>query len=583
VHDGDLTGAGHSAATGSTGSLRAVLANPGLRRIVGGWGGGIAGDNAMVVALLVITYAEGGPLAVGLFGVVRMAPSVIAAPLAAGPAGRYPPTRLLLIIQLIRAIAALAAVGVILAGAWLPALFLVNAIGATSGALVRPFQAAALPSLARTPGELVAANVALSTGEGLGGFGGPLLAGILVAGPGPLAAAIAGTILFGLATLSTVGLGASADDEAEVAAERRAREARLEGRASGGPLGQLTAGFHVLRHRPGAAAILVGFGSQVVTRGLMNTLITVAAIGIIGLGEPGVGTLNAAWGLGGLLGAIAAVSLASRRKLGPTFAVSLVLWGFPLAVIGVLPLPLVAFMAMFLSGVGNATLDISGFPLLQRTVPASDRMAVFVLLEAIVGLGLGFGAILAPFLLVAFGDRGALALTGAIMPIVAVATWGRIHRVDEEAVVPTEALSILRGAPMFARLPMTALERIAEGMRSVAFEPGSDIVREGEVGDAYLIVERGRVAVSQGGRQIGELGPGEGFGEIALLHAMPRTATVTAIAPTTLYSIARPDFLEAIAGPTSAAVANRVAAEHLARTPAQVQAHTEARDASVRV
>ena len=299
----------------------------------------------------------------------------------------------------------------------------------------------------------------------------------------------------------------------------------------------------------------------------MNTLITVAAIGVIGLGEPGVGTLNAVWGLGGLVGAVAAVSLANRRELGPAFAVSLVLWGFPLAAIGLLPWPVVAFAAMFVSGVGNATLDISAFPLLQRTVPSADRMAVFVLLEALVGLGLGLGSILAPLLLVAFGDRGALAIAGAIMPIVAVATWRWIHRVDEEAIVPTEKLAILRGAPMFARLPMTALERLAEGMRSVSVEPGAAIVREGEIGDAYLIVERGRVAVSQAGQQIGELGPGEGFGEIALLHAMPRTATVRALVPSAVYSIAGPDFLEAIAGPTSTAVATRVAAEHLARTP----------------
>jgi MFS family permease len=572
VHDAGVTRVGRPTDAGASGALRAVLANPGLRRIVGGWSFGIAGDNALIVALLVIAFEQGGPVAVGVFGIVRMAPSIVAAPLAAGPAARFRPTHLLFASQLIRLIAAVVAVGVILAGAWLPALFAINAIGATAGALVRPFQSAALPSLARTPGELVAANVALSTGEGLGGFGGPLLAGILVAGPGPLAAAIAGTILFGAATLSMAGLGASADDEAEAAAERRARVAAAENRASGGPLGRLTAGFSILRERPGAAAILAGFGSQVVTRGLMNTLITVAAIGLIGLGEPGVGILNAAWGLGGLLGAVAAMTLASRRTLGPTFALSLVLWGFPLAVIGLLPLPVVAFAAMFATGVGNATLDVSGFTLLQRSVPTADRMAVFVLLEAIVGLGMGLGSILAPLLLVAFADRGALAIAGAILPIVAVATWGRIRRVDEEAVVPTEALSILRGAPMFAGLPMTALERLAESMRTVEYVRGAEIVREGEKGDAYLIVGSGRVAVSQRGRRLAELGAGEGFGEIALLHAMPRTATVRAVAPATIYTIACHDFLEAVAGPTSAAVANRVAAERLARGAAPAHA-----------
>jgi Cyclic nucleotide-binding domain/Major Facilitator Superfamily len=560
-----VTAAGPKANPSASGSVRAVLTNPGLRRIVGGWSAGIAGDNALLVAILIIAFQQGGPLAVGIYGVVRIAPSIVIGPAVVGLASRYPPTRLLFTVQLIRTIAAIAAVGVILIGGGLPALFVVNAIGVTAGALVRPLQSAALPSLARTPAELVAANVALSTGEGLGGFGGPLLAGILVTVSGPPAAAVSGTVLFGLATLFMATLGASADDEAEAAAERRAREALADSRASGGPLGNLTAGLRIVRHRPGAAAILFSLGSQVVTRGLMNALITVAAFNLLGLGEPGVGTLNAAWGLGGLLGAVAAVSLATRKKLGPSFALSLVLWGFPLAVIGAVPLPVVAFAAMFVSGAGNATLDISGFTLLQRTVPSADRMAVFVLLEAIAGIGLSIGSILAPVLLAALGDRGALAVAGAILPIVAVATWGRIHRVDEEAVVPSEQVAILRSAPMFERLPMTALERLAEGMRSATFEPETDIVREGEKGDTYLIVDTGRVEVSQAGRPIAELGPGEAFGEIALLHGVPRTATVRAIAPSTIYTITCRDFNEAIAGPTSAAIANRVAADHLAR------------------
>ncbi len=198
----------------------------------------------------------------------------------------------------------------------------------------------------------------------------------------------------------------------------------------------------------------------------MNTLITVAALGLIGLGDSGVGILNSAWGLGGLLGALGAVGLASRQRLGPWFAFSMVLWGLPLAIIGVLPLPLIALGAMFASGVGNATLDVSVFTLLQRSVRSADRMAVFVLLEAIAALGIAVGSILGPLLLAVFGDRGALIVAGAIMPVAIVATWSRVRRVDEEAVVPEKELSILRGIPMFARLPLTALERLAEGMRS---------------------------------------------------------------------------------------------------------------------
>ena len=95
--------------------------------------------------------------------------------------------------------------------------------------------------------------------------------------------------------------------------------------------------------------------------------------------------------------------------------------------------------------------------------------------------------------------------------------------------------------------------------------PATDIVREGEYGDAYLIVDSGRVAVSQGAARSTSSGPAKDFGEIALLHAVPRTATVKAMVSTTIYSITCHDFHEAIAGPTSAAVADRIAAENLAR------------------
>jgi hypothetical protein len=68
----------------------------------------------------------------------------------------------------------------------------------------------------------------------------------------------------------------------------------------------------------------------------LTVLIVVAAIELLGLGEPGVGTLNAMIGLGGLLGSVAAITLAGRDRLGPPFAVALAGWGAPIAVMGLL-------------------------------------------------------------------------------------------------------------------------------------------------------------------------------------------------------------------------------------------------------
>jgi hypothetical protein len=547
--------------------VREVLANPAIRRTQVAWTAGVAGDAAFVIALLIVAFGAGGPVAVGILGVLRMAPSVVAAPLAHIPAARVPPGRLLLWVQGIRAIAAVAGTLALAMGAPLAVIFVLATVAATAGALVRPLQSAVMPSLARTPGELVAANVATSVGEGLGAFAGPLAAGIVAASVGTAAAAAVGAILLCLAALSMLNLAVSADDLAEQEAQRRSLAVPRPGAGRGRRLVRaLAAGPAALRHAPGAATIVLDVGVQVVVRGLMTTLIVVASIELLGLGNGGVGLLTAAFGLGSLGGALAAVSLAGRRRLGPVFSVALALWGVPLGVIGAVPVPAIAIVALLVSGVANAILDIAGYTLLQRSVPTSERVSVFGLLEAVVGLGVALGGIAAPVLIGAFGERGALAIAGALLPLAAIATWPRIKQVDDEAVLPERELALLRGIPLFARLPMSALERVAGELEPVAFAAGDVAIREGEPGDRYLIIAAGDLEVTRAGRLVNRCGPGEGIGEIALLHSVPRSATVTAATPTEGFALSRADFLAAVAGPTSAAAAERVAEERLARS-----------------
>ena len=105
---------------------------------------------------------------------------------------------------------------------------------------------------------------------------------------------------------------------------------------------------------------------------------------------------------------------------------------------------------------------------------------------------------------------------------------------------------LLRRIPLFAELDSLQIQLIAAQLREEAYEPGSVIIRQGEIGETFYVIESGRVQVSvaQDGeeRVIAERGPGEYVGEIALLLKVPRTATVEALTPTRLLALHKDDF-----------------------------------------
>ena len=559
-----MTGRARAAFHESAAAVRDILGSPGIRRIEAAWACGIAGDAAFLVGLLVVAFAAGGPLAVGLVGAARTAPAIVSGTLAGAVAGRLPPGQLLLAVHLGRAVPAIMAALIVILGGPLAIIVLLAAVSAGAGTLVRPLQASVMPSFARRPDELVAANVAMSTGEGLGAFIGPLAASAGIALAGPVGAFGAAALLLGAGVASLVGLGTTADERAEFEAQQ------IPARSAGPPLRRLAeviaAGPAAVRSVPAAMTVMVGFGAQLLVRGLGTVLLVVAAIELLGMGEAGVGLLAAATGLGGLAGALGGVGLAGRRRLGPVFAVALVAWGLPYAVIGAWPVPALAFAGLFVSGLANAVLDVAGFTILQRTIPTSARGAAFGVIESMAGIFVPLGGLLVPALLALAGPQSALAVTGAILPVVAMLTWPRTRLADDAALVREEELRLLRGIPLFEPLPMTALERIAAALEAASYPAGAKLMTEGEEGDRYFIIATGEAEVTQRGRHLVRCGPGEGVGEIALLRSVPRTATVTAIGEVAGFQLSAAAFRAAIAGPTSAAAAREVAAERLARS-----------------
>jgi Major Facilitator Superfamily/Cyclic nucleotide-binding domain len=535
---------------GNAGRL-AALANRNIRSLELAWTLGVAADWALLVVALLVAYDAGGAVAVGLVSVARMIPATIANVVVdTGILAR--PERALVGVHLARgAGAALVAVAIV---ADQPVLAFVAVAGAAAaGALVRPTTLALLPAVAATPDELVSANTMGAIGESFGTFAGPLLASLVIARSGAAPASA-------LAALSCVAAGVIALGVRVADASRP----RRRDRPSGLPL---VAGIRELVARPPAGVLMTSFFVQTVVRGALTTYLAVLAIEVLDLGDSGVGLLGTAIGVGGILGALGTLSRHGRR-LAPLFAVALVAWGAPIAVIGLVPGTAVALVALAVVGVGNALIDVSGLTLLQRGTSNRARTGVFATLEVGASAGVSVGGVVGSALIAGLGIRFALVATGLALPLVAAIGWRWVRRLDSEAVVPEHQASLLRGVPLFATMPLAALEQVAAGMRQVSYAPGEVLMTQGVPGDTYVILETGRVEVEVDGRPGRQLGPGEGLGEIALLRAVPRTATVTAVEPVTGWSVDCETFVAAVSGhdPSAAAahavVEARLGADH---------------------
>lgn len=539
-------------------ALRLTANDPDLGRLLFSWFAVNAGKWAFLVTNLVLAYEAGGTIAVGLLGLCRFLTPTIVAPFAGLPTVRWRPEAVLRATNAIRAAAIVLAIVVI--GAELPIelLYVVVTLEAGVGAFSRPLHMALLPAVARTPSQLVGANVASSAAEGLGTFVGPALASLLIVVAGPIAASVAVLAIYLIGVAALMGVHVPA-------VGRTAATAR-------GALRQMSTGVRALARFPGPRWVVLDLGFQTFVRGLLTVLVVFASIELLGLGDPGVGTLNAAMGLGGIVGAVVAIALAGKERLSPAFVLALAAWGAPIALIGLVPVPLVAVLAMLAVGVSNALLDVSGFTLVQRLTPNESRVGVLGLIDGVANGGVALGGVVAPFLIAWLGIRGALVATGAILPVAAILTWRLLRQVDEGGPAGARRVELLRGDQLFAPLSLATVEYLASCLVPVSFEGGAWLMREGDPGREYVLIDNGTVEVSQAGRMLRALGPGDGVGEIALLHDVPRTASVRAVGPVTAYSLDRDAFLEAVSG--------HAASRELASARAQqrLSADAEARD-----
>ena len=536
----------------SLGAFAAVFRNEGLRRLELAWAGSTLGQWGYEVALAVFAYRAGGAAAVGLVGLVRLVPAGAAAPFTALLGDRFARASVMLAADLVRAAAMGAAAAVAFAGA--PAGFVYALAGfvAVTGTAFQPAQSALLPDLARSPEELAAANATSTTLESVGFCVGPALGGLLLVATsvGVVFAATAATFVWSALLVRLL------PSERE---ERQQAE-------PGGIVRAAFAGFRAIAAERRLRVLVGLFSAQTLVAGIMRVLLVVTALELLKLRASGVGFLNSAVGVGALAGMLVVLAVLGHARLGAQFRLGLVLWGVPLALVAAWPNTAAALVLFGVLGVANTLVDVAGFTLLQRAAPDEIRARVFGVLESVLVGTIGIGAILAPLLVFAFGNRGALVAAGAFLPALALLFWRPLTELDATFAEPTRELALLREIPMFAPLPPLTLAQLATNVARVRFPAGAEVVRRGEPGDRFYVVAEGELDVGVDGRPV-RLGPGDYFGEIALLRDVPRTATVSARTDVELYALEREEFIAAVTGyAASTDAANAVVARRLAAT-----------------
>jgi predicted MFS family arabinose efflux permease len=516
----------------------AVARDPALARIEIAYLGFNMAEFATWTAILVFAYGIGGAGTAALFAVVQLVPSGLVAPFAAYAGDRFRRDRVLLAACLLQAVTLGVTAIALSARAPVPLTLLFATAAATSFTITRPVQAVILPSITHSPGDLTAANAVSGLAENVALFLGPFIAGLLLvrAEPGAVFALFAGVAVVSALLVSRLPI--------EIEASTTAAPM-----GAGDVLRDAFGGFAVLRRERRILVLVSVLAASTLVVGALDILFVATAIDLLRAGPSWAGFLGAAFGIGGIVGALATVTLVGLRRLTPSLAGSAVLLGFPISVLGIVPSTATAPVRFAASGAGNSITSMAGRTLLQRIAPEATLARVFGVLEGVAMFALALGSLASGLLVQELGVGGALLVTGLLVPVVLAISWAELRALDRHARAPDpRALALLRRIPIFAPLSATSIERILSELTWLEVPTGDIVIREGDVGDRFYVLAEGRVAISQAGVVLGSDGAGDYFGEIALLRDVPRTATVTALTPLRLFAIDRDRFLEAVTG-----------------------------------
>lgn len=542
-------------------SLSTVFRNPGLRRVNLAFAGSAIGDWAYATGIVVWAYSVGGVTAVGIWGTVRLILMAVVTPFASLIVDRFPRKLVMVTTDLVRAALVLTVAALIATHAPVLLVFVLATLTSLAAAPFRPAVAALLPTLVETPDELTAANGTTSTIESLAFFVGPALGGILLTVASvPVVVVFDGlTFLWSAALVSRIHVpvrvlpsGDEGPDAAPAASDESVGEEVEE--VAEGFLAESLAGFRTIWSHADLRLISGVYCAQTVVAGASIVFGVEMATQMTPFGPNGVGYLDSMLGVGAIIGGLVAIGRATARRLATDFGWGVVFWAVPLLLAAAWPHVGAALAAVFIIGFANPIVDVNASTILQRLASDDVMGRVFGALETGLIAAMALGSIVFPLLNHWLGLRWALTVLAVGVTLSVVPAFGRLRRLDASLGEP-EGLAVLRSLPLFSPLDAKSLEDIARKLGRTEVPGGTEVITEGAPGDRFYIVGSGRTTATHHGQVLSSQGPGDPFGEIALLRDVPRTATVTADEDTVLYFLEREDFLAAITGDSD--VANR--------------------------
>ncbi|HET7902061.1 MAG TPA: MFS transporter [Candidatus Nanopelagicales bacterium] len=531
-------------------TFQALGSSRGLRRVLAGFVAFTLVQWSAWMAVILYAFDEGGPGLAAIASVVLLLPAALFSPMIGGIGDRMRRGRALVLAYSAVTIGAALTLAALLRHAPVWVVLLAGAVFMLTVSGVRPVHFSVLPNLSGGPEELVSANAMSAASDEFAEFLGPVLAGLLFALVGAWFVLAVGTGLALLAVLLCLRLDAgspSSEDEAE------GWRAALEGLVA-------------LRGDGPALALLVVLTIDFILAGTLGVIGVSFAEDVLGQGSTGAGLVIGSMGIGGVVGAVVAGGLSRRPAVAALVVGGAVLSGVAYAVVAGLTALLPVMLVLAIVGAGGAITLVSGRTLLQRTTDDRILTRVFAVQESTAFLATAFGAALAPLLLRRFDVAQAFVPMGVGAAVLGLACLLLIRHLDERAVLHPAEVALLRRVSFLDVLPPYDLERLAARATWRHVDPGTVIVRQGDPGYEFFMVGDGELAVTIDGLERPHLEAGSGFGEIALLHSVPRTATVTALTEATLLVVRSEDFLAAVTGSEDGqALARDVAAAQLER------------------